>query len=1471
MVEEHPHSRVTSDEVDALVYAYLKESGYAHTSFSLLHESTLSRPSTSTLSSTSQINGRKHARDDPDSILGQVVPPGHLDSVDPAPRLVGYAIPNALPLPPLPKGGSAAASAQASATPPPPTPGPSTTAPPTTNGALSTSTAPPPPAPAAAPTPTPSATTPAPAPSAKDKSKGKEVASSVGSLTGKRKGRAGSDKEDLLGGDGKRPRTASGEKKKKSVAGREAEREKKEKEKERATEKAREAWESRMEVEEEKEKSEVVGGAEKEKGKEKEKADKTNGDKEMKEATRSRQPAPSAPAKASTPAPAPAPAPPAPASAPAPTEDTKPAPPVPAPAMAKTASAQSQRKASPAPTPLEPEARPPSSSLSPPEPASSAKLPIASLPSPPAPAPSSPPLSSPEPEEPTPSSPPKVSEETVKSKQATPIDTERILEIKKEVADEVGVNGSKNGAEEGEVVMKEEGELESGEVVEKKDGDGDGDGDGDVSMGLEEGEEGEVGAAPPEPSWKNLSKDDGRVIRLKGHTVSKVQPCSWNPKVPALLATGGGDSTCRIWDVPTPSKQGEASQQVVSESVVCKHSSAQRRADVGAVAWDPSGSLLATGSEDGIARIWTPSGDLHLVLSMHQRTIFSLKWNSLGTMLLTGSLDNTVCLWNVNSGKVQQQWSTHSDSVLDVDWNDDHTFASASMDKSIHLFNTSRVSPLNRFKGHRDEVNVVKFSPCGTLLASCSDDKTVRVWSLKGIAGLNLGEKWTSKDEGRLIDDKEHDGVLVLKGHSSDVHTLAWAPKNSAGPRTIASASFDNTTKLWNADTGECLHTFKHHTDFVYSVSFMPGLGEYLAVGSNDSKLTVWDVKEKKLKLVYENSGPIYEISWHPAGTHIASIMPNAHRSGAARKKAKAAASKGASSSSAGSNGFVADPSFSFSSPHPTFPPSPSSSSQPKKTKASYFAPTSSDDSEDDSEHYSDDDAPDADEEDQGPPEKPDEELTPEEALARAEERKEAGNVFFKKKDYPSATRLYTQAIALAPTNPAYLTNRAASYMASRQYSKALGDCLSAAQLQKADPQPKTLLRLAKCQLALGLVYQAQQTLDQLLPLDASPAVMAERAKAARIQTHVANVKREMEKKEWSMVLLGIDAAAREVEETPREWRLWKVEALVGKKKYDEAAGMAADLLRANPQQPEALYYRGLSLYYNGNHAQAIAHCQEALRNDPDFTLARTLLRKVKLLDSLKDAGNDAFKNNRLQEAIDKYTEGLEVDPENDSYRSTLLSNRATAYQKLKEPEKALADCDACLEINPSYFKALRTRARVHLSSEDFEAAMRDFKQAYELAPAGSADETSLKRELKDAEVKLKKSKMKDHYKTLGIQSDATDDEIKKAYRRQSLIHHPDKGGSDEKFKEIGEAYAILSDPVRRRKFDSGIDESDPMSGMGSDFGDMGGFPGGHPFASGGVNFEDMFGGGGFGGGGFSSGGFGGGGYGGRRGNPYGF
>ena len=57
-------------------------------------------------------------------------------------------------------------------------------------------------------------------------------------------------------------------------------------------------------------------------------------------------------------------------------------------------------------------------------------------------------------------------------------------------------------------------------------------------------------------------------------------------------------------------------------------------------------------------------------------------------------------------------------------------------------------------------------------------------------------------------------------------------------------------------------------------------------------------------------------------------------------------------------------------------------------------------------------------------------------------------------------------------------------------------------------------------------------------------------------------------------------------------------------------------------------------------------------------------------------------------------------------------------------------------------------------------------------------------------------------YERIGVAKDASDTDIKKAYRKLALTHHPDKGGDAEKFKQISEAYAVLSDPEKRRVYD---------------------------------------------------------------------
>jgi molecular chaperone DnaJ len=104
----------------------------------------------------------------------------------------------------------------------------------------------------------------------------------------------------------------------------------------------------------------------------------------------------------------------------------------------------------------------------------------------------------------------------------------------------------------------------------------------------------------------------------------------------------------------------------------------------------------------------------------------------------------------------------------------------------------------------------------------------------------------------------------------------------------------------------------------------------------------------------------------------------------------------------------------------------------------------------------------------------------------------------------------------------------------------------------------------------------------------------------------------------------------------------------------------------------------------------------------------------------------------------------------------------------------------------------------------------------------------------------------RDYYEVLGVARDTPKDELKRAYRKLALQHHPDKGGDAEKFKELSEAYAVLSDEEKRRLYDqfghAGVDQRFSQEDIfrGADFGDI--------FGNLGSIFEQFFGGAGMGG-----------------------
>uniref|UniRef100_A0A6N2MHP3 J domain-containing protein n=1 Tax=Salix viminalis TaxID=40686 RepID=A0A6N2MHP3_SALVM len=466
-------------------------------------------------------------------------------------------------------------------------------------------------------------------------------------------------------------------------------------------------------------------------------------------------------------------------------------------------------------------------------------------------------------------------------------------------------------------------------------------------------------------------------------------------------------------------------------------------------------------------------------------------------------------------------------------------------------------------------------------------------------------------------------------------------------------------------------------------------------------------------------------------------------------------------------------------------------------------------------------------------------------------------------------------------------SNRAATRMSLGRMRDALGDCKKAAAI---DPNfIRVQVRAANCYLALGDVEGAVQYFKKCLQfgievsMDRKVAVEAADGlqKAQRVtecMQHSAELLRQGAPNDAESALQVI-AEGLLISSCSEKLLEMKAESLFMLRKYEEVIQLCEhsfDSAKKNSPSLHADYHvenNGPELtkdtsfmiwrcrlifksyFHLGRLEDAIGSLEKQVEHPSTATSSLSkigietqeslvlLAATVHKLIRHKAAGNEAFQAGKHSEAIEHYSAALSHNIESRPFAAICFCNRAAAYKALGQITDATADCSLAIALDGNYLKAISRRATLYEMIRDYGQAARDLqrlvavltKQVEEKTKqSGHSDRTTnLANDLRQACLRLstieeaaRKEVPLNMYLILGIEPSASASEVKKAYHKAALRHHPDKAGqslarsdngddslwkeigeevhkdTDRLFKMIGEAYAMLSDPAKREQYD---------------------------------------------------------------------
>ena len=271
----------------------------------------------------------------------------------------------------------------------------------------------------------------------------------------------------------------------------------------------------------------------------------------------------------------------------------------------------------------------------------------------------------------------------------------------------------------------------------------------------------------------------------------------------------------------------------------------------------------------------------------------------------------------------------------------------------------------------------------------------------------------------------------------------------------------------------------------------------------------------------------------------------------------------------------------------------------------------------------------------------------------------------------------------------------------------------------------------------------------------------------------------------------------------------------------DRPLRLTLQILRADQSHTDVYPVRGLCFLLTGDFDSGMKICRQAISRDPDHRLAKAMYKRIKATKAAVDGARAAADRRAFEEAVRLYATVIDGSAENINVplptKAPLLADmyaeRGNSYHRMKSYPRALSDCARAIYIKDDCRRAWITKANVQHALGQHADTIEDYEGL--LQRWGQSD--SVIRSMYDRAIfETKRAARPDYYHVMGLQRTASDMEIRAAYKVCALKYHPDKNvdkaeaeqkAIEEKFKHVGEALDILTDPTKRKLYDEGHDK----------------------------------------------------------------